>query len=144
MIAKTLKAAGQFLLRYGLAITFIWLGLLKFKNSEADYLREILSNSSLFAWSLKFITPYAFSQIVAFLQMGVGLLIALKPVGRKLSFIGSIMAVVILLLSVTSIFTSGYVWQTGYGFPELSKLGQSILKDVVLLGAAAWCAGDSA
>jgi len=144
MIAKTLKLIGQFLLRYGLAIVFIWLGILKLKNSEADYMREVLSNSSLFGWSLKYITPYAFSQIVAYLQMGIGLLIALKPLARKLSFVGSLVAVVILLLSVTMLFSSGYVWQTGYGFPELSKLGQSILKDVVLLGAAAWCAGDSA
>lgn len=144
MIAKTLKLIGQFLLRYGLAIVFIWLGILKLKNSEADYMREVLSNSSLFGWSLKYITAYAFSQIVAYLQMGIGLLIALKPVARKLSFVGSLVAVVILLLSVTMLFSSGYVWQTGYGFPELSKLGQSILKDVVLLGAAAWCAGDSA
>jgi len=144
MIARIFKLAGAFLLRYGLAIVFIWLGLLKLKNSEADYMREVLSNSSLFGWSLKYITPYAFSQIVAYLQMGIGLLIALKPVVRKLSFISSLIAVVLLLLSVTMLFTSGYVWQAGYGFPELSKLGQSILKDVVLLGAAAWCVGDSA
>jgi len=144
MIAKTLKLIGQFLLRYGLAIVFIWLGILKLKNSEADYMREVLSNSSLFGWSLKYITAYAFSQIVAYLQMGIGLVIALKPVARKLSFVGSLVAVVVLLLSVTTLFSSGYVWQTGYGFPELSKLGQSILKDIVLLGAAAWCAGDSA
>ena len=144
MIAKTLKLIGQFLLRYGLAIVFIWLGILKLKNSEADYMREVLSNSSLFGWSLKYITAYAFSQIVAYLQMGIGLLIALKPVARKLSFVGSLLAVVVLLLSVAVLFSPGSVWQTGYGFPELSKLGQSILKDVVLLGAAAWCAGDSA
>jgi len=144
MIGKTLKLIGQFLLRYGLAIVFIWLGILKLKNSEADYMRDVLSNSTLFGWSLKYITAYAFSQIVAYLQMGIGLLIALKLVARRLSFVGSLVAVVILLLSVTMLFSSGSVWQAGYGFPELSKLGQSILKDVVLLGAAAWCAGDSA
>ncbi len=143
-MAKIFKLVGQFLLRYGLAIVFIWLGLLKLKNSEADYMGEVLSNSSVFGGLLKYVTPYAFSQIVAYLQMAIGLLIALKPVGRKISFVGSLVAVVVLLLSVTMLFTSGYVWQTGYGFPELSKLGQSILKDVVLLGAAAWCAGDSA
>jgi len=143
-MAKLLKLIGQFLLRYGLAIVFIWLGLLKLKNSEADYMGEVLSNSSVFGWVLKYVTPYAFSQIVAYLQMAIGLLIALKPLARRISFVGSLVAVLVLLLSVTMLVTSGYVWQTGYGFPELSKLGQSILKDVVLLGAAAWCAGDSA
>jgi len=144
MIAKTFKAAGQFLLRYGLAITFIWLGLMKLKNSEADYLRQVLSNSGLFSWLLKYLTSYAFSQIIAYLQIVIGVMIALKPVARKVSVWGGIIATVVLFLSVSALFTSSYVWQAPYGFPELSKLGQSILKDLVLLGAAMWCVGDSA
>ncbi|MCU4155952.1 DUF417 family protein [Carboxylicivirga sp. A043] len=144
MIAKTFKTAGQFILRYGLAITFIWLGLMKLRNSEADYLKQVLSNSSMFSWMLKYITSYAFSQMLAYLQMIIGVLIALKPVARKVSFWGGVAATVILLISVSTLFTSSYVWQAPYGFPELSKLGQSILKDVILLGGAMWCVGDSA
>ncbi len=144
MLANSLKKLGQFLLRYGFAIAFIWLGLMKLKNSEADHLKQILSHSDLFRWMLKYITPYAFSQIIAFLQMAIGVAIAAKPVARRVSFWGGMAAAVILLISVSALFTSSYVWQAPYGFPELSKLGQSILKDVVLLGVALWCAGDSA
>ncbi|WP_439183118.1 DUF417 family protein [Carboxylicivirga taeanensis] len=144
MIAKTFKALAQFIFRYGLAVVFIWLGLMKLKNSEANYLRDVLSNSSLFSWMLKYITAYAFTQVVAYLQILIGVMLALKPVARKLSLVGGVLATVILFLSVTMLFTSGYVWLAPYGFPELSKLGQSILKDVVLLGAAMWCVGDSA
>ncbi len=144
IIANTLKTSGQFLLRYGLALTLIWIGLLKFKNSEADYLKQILADSSIFSWTLKYLTSYAFSQIIAWLQIIIGILIAIKPVARKVSFWGGLAAVLLFLFSVSALFTSGYVWQVGYGFPELSKVGQSILKDLVLLGAAAWCTGDSA
>jgi len=144
MLAKSFKKAGQFILRYGLAIAFIWLGLMKLKNSEADYLKDILSNSALFSWMLTYITPYAFSQLIAYLQMLVGVAIAVRPVARKLSLWGAVVASVILVLSVSTLFTSSFVWQAPYGFPELSKLGQSILKDLVLLGAAMWCVGDSA
>ncbi|WP_185968801.1 DUF417 family protein [Carboxylicivirga sp. M1479] len=144
MIGKTFKIAGRFLLRYGLAIVLIWLGLMKLKNIEADYLKDVLANSSLFNWLLKYFTSYAFSQIVAYLQMALGVLIALKPVARKVSFWGGLVATVILFISVSTLLTSSYVWLSPYGFPELSKLGQSILKDVVLLGAALWCVGDSA
>ncbi len=143
IIEKSFKTIGQFILRYGLAIVFIWLGWLKFKNSEADYLKDILKNSALFAWMLKYVTAYTFSLIVAYLQLAVGILLLLKPVSKKLSLIGGLIAVVILTLSVTTLFTSDYVWQAGYGFPELSKVGQSMLKDLILLGAAAWCVGDS-
>ncbi|MCU4174140.1 DUF417 family protein [Carboxylicivirga sp. N1Y90] len=144
IIAKTFKSLSHFILRYGLAIVFIWLGLLKFKNTEADYLNDILKNSSLFSWLLKYITAYTFTLVLAYLQMIIGILLMLKPVSKKLSFIGAIIAVIILTISVSTLFTSGHVWQSGYGFPELSKLGQSILKDIILLGAAAWCVGDSA
>ncbi|MBK3518532.1 DUF417 family protein [Carboxylicivirga marina] len=144
MIGKTFKTFGQFVLRYGFAITFIWLGLMKLRNSEADYLKQVLSNSSLFSWMLQYITSYAFSQLIAYLQMAIGLLITLKPVARKVSFWGGFAASVILLISVSTIFSSSIVWEANYGFPELSKHGQSILKDVVLLGAALWCTGDSA
>ena len=143
IIAKSFKAIGQFIFRYGLALVFIWLGLLKFNNSEADYLKDILRDSPLFSWMLKYFTSYTFSMIIAYFQIIIGVLLALKPVARKLSLIGGILALLVLGISVLTLFTSGYVWQTGYGFPALSKLGQSILKDVILFGAAAWCVGDS-
>lgn len=144
MLNKTFKTTGKLILRYGLAITFIWLGLLKFKNSEADYLKELLANSALFGWLLKYITHYAFAQLIAWLQILIGILLLARPISKKLSFWGGIMASVILIISVSTLFVSNYVWQPPYGFPELSKIGQSILKDVVLLGAALWSVGDSA
>ncbi|MBS2098821.1 DUF417 family protein [Carboxylicivirga linearis] len=143
ILAKSFKAIGQFIFRYGLALIFIWLGILKFKNSEADYLKDILQNSSMFSWMLKYVTSYTFSLIIAYLQIGIGILLAIKPVAKKLSLVGGLLAVLVLGISVLTLFTSGYVWQTGYGFPELSKVGQSILKDLLLFGAAAWCVGDS-
>ncbi len=143
MIAKTTKTFAQFIFRYGLGLVFIWLGYLKFKNSEADYLKDILQNSSLFGWMLKYITAYTFSMVIAYLQIAIGLFIVLKPVSKKLSLFGGILAIIVLGLSVLTLFSSAYVWQSGYGFPELSKLGQSILKDLILFGAAIWCVGDS-
>nr|WP_321454108.1 DUF417 family protein [uncultured Carboxylicivirga sp.] len=143
IVAKSFKAISQFIFRYGLALVFIWLGVLKFKNSEADYLKDILQNSSLFSWMLKYVTSYTFALLIAYLQIAIGILLAIKPVAKKLSLIGGFFAVLVLGISVLTLFTSGYVWQTGYGFPELSKLGQSILKDLILFAAATWCVGDS-
>nr|WP_321406677.1 DUF417 family protein [uncultured Carboxylicivirga sp.] len=143
ILAKSFKAISQFIFRYGLALVFIWLGILKFKNAEADYLKDILQNSSLFSWMLKYVTSYTFSLMIAYLQIAIGILLAIKPVAKKLSLFGGLLAVLVLGISLLTLFTSGYVWQAGYGFPELSKLGQSILKDLILFGAAAWCVGDS-
>ncbi len=141
-INKLFKASGVFILRYGLGLVIIWLGFLKFKNSEADYTYQLISGGYL-SWILQYLTPYALNQIVAYLQIIIGLLIMLKPISRSLSFWGGLAAVIMLLFSISLLFTSNVVWQTGYGFPELSKVGQTILKDFVLFGAAAWCVGDS-
>ena len=141
-LSKLLKTAGVFILRYGLGIVIIWLGFLKFKNSEADYTHQLISGGYM-SWILKYIIPSALNQIVAYLQIVIGFFIMVKPISRKLSFWGGLAASVMFLFSVSLLFSSDVVWLAGYGFPELSKIGQTILKDFVLFGAAAWCVGDS-
>jgi len=142
IISKSLKFLGGFILRYGLGVVIVWLGFLKFKNIEADYTHQLISGGYL-SWVLKYLTPYALNQIVAYLQILIGILIIMKPVARTLSFWGSLAACFMFFLSISLLFSSDVVWQTGYGFPELSKIGQTILKDFILFGAAAWCVGDS-
>ncbi len=141
-LRKLLKAVSIFLLRYGLGIVIIWFGILKFKNTEADYMHRLITGGYL-SWVLKYITPYALSQIIAYVQIFAGLLLMLKPVSKKLSLWGGILISVMFLLSISLLFTSSVVWEVGYGFPELSKAGQTVLKDFVLLGATAWCIEDS-
>ncbi len=141
-ISKLLKTVGTFILRYGLGMVIIWLGFLKFKNSEAEYTHQLISNGYM-SWILKYLTPYALNQIVAYLQILVGFFIMVKPISKSLSFWGGIVAVVMFIFSISLLFTTKIVWLSGYGFPELSKVGQAVLKDFILLGAAAWCVGDS-
>jgi uncharacterized membrane protein YkgB len=141
-ISKLLKTVGIFILRYGLGIVIIWLGFLKFKNSEAEYTHQLISGGYL-SWLFKYLTPYALNHIVAYLQIVIGLFIMLKPISRALSFWGGIGATLMFLFSISLLFTSQIVWLSGYGFPELSKIGQTLLKDFILFGAAAWCVGDS-
>ena len=143
MLKKTLQTTSKLILHYGLAIVYIWLGIMKFKNTEADSLKELLSNSAIYSWMLKYITHYAFAMLIAWVQIFIGLLILAKPISKRLSFWGGALASVLLIMSISTLFVSDFVWQAPYGFPELSRLGQSILKDTVLLGAALWCVSDS-
>lgn len=141
-LSKLLKTIGVFILRYGLGIVIIWLGFLKFKNSEADYTHQLISGGYM-SWILKYLTPYALNQILAYMQIIIGVFIMVKPISKSLSFWGGVAAAAMFLISISLLFSSNVVWLTGYGFPELSKVGQSILKDFILFGAAAWCVGDS-
>lgn len=143
LFKKTLLLFGQFLFRYGLGIMLIWIGIMKFRNAEAIHLEQAMSQTILFNWLLKYITIYTLSLIIAWVQIFAGLMIMLKPVSAKISTWGAILAMIVFLSGILVFLTSGIVWQSGYGFPELSRAGHSFIKDFVLFGAAAWCVSDS-
>jgi reactive chlorine resistance protein C len=143
ILKKSFLAIAQFLFRYGLGIILIWLGVMKFKNSEALHIENAMAQTFLFKWMLKYVTIYAFSMLIAWIQILAGLFIMLKPVSSKLAAWGGAFAMIIFLAGILVFFTSGVVWQVGYGFPELSRAGHSFLKDFVLFAAAAWCYSDS-
>lgn len=143
IIKKISLGIGQFLLRYGLGIVLIWLGIMKFRNSEAIHIEQAMAETILFKWMLKYITIYAFSQIIAWIQIIAGLFIMLQPVSKKMAAWGGALAMIVFLAGILVFISSGIIWQTGYGFPELSRAGHSFLKDFILFGAAAWCWSDS-
>lgn len=143
-LIKTLSEnIAEIIFRYGLAIVLIWLGIVKFKNSEAIHLERAMANTVLFSWLLKFVTIYVFAQIVAWLHIVSGLLLLVKVASKRLALWGSIMASVIFLSGILVFVSSGIVWQVGYGFPELSRTGHSLLKDFILFGTSLWCISDS-
>jgi len=60
------------------------------------------------------------------------------------SAIGSLGVIVMSLITLTFVFTTPGVWQPGYGFPFPSPMpGQFLAKDILLLGAAIWTAGEA-
>ena len=75
---------------------------------------------------------------------GIGVLIALRPVWPMGSAVGSGLAAGMFLTTLSFLVTTpGWEPSLG-GFPALSAMpGQSLLKDVVLLGVALWSAGEA-
>jgi uncharacterized membrane protein YkgB len=72
-----------------------------------------------------------------------GLLIATRPFAPRLSAVGSVMCVPIFLTTLSFMLSTPGVWQPGYGFPALSATGAFLVKDIVLLGAAAWTGAEA-
>jgi uncharacterized membrane protein YkgB len=143
LISKTLTIFGHFLLRYGLALVLVWLGIMKFSSGEVMHVERALSQVNWLGWLLHYFTAHALSHLFAWLLIVTGVLVALRPVSRKLSLWGGSLAFFIFLFGVIMLGTSGFLLVAGSGFPELSSSGQGLLKDIVLLGAAAWCTADS-
>ena len=71
------------------------------------------------------------------------MLIAVRAFAPRLSAVGSVAAILMFLTTLSFMLSTPGVWQPGYGFPFLSGAGQFLVKDLLLLGAAIWTAGDS-
>ena len=53
-------------------------------------------------------------------------------------------AIIMFLITLSFVLTTPGVWQPGYGFPFLApNPGQFLAKDLLLLGAAVWTAGEA-
>jgi uncharacterized membrane protein YkgB len=79
------------------------------------------------------------------MEIVAALLIALRPVWPSASAIGSALAVVLFMGTLSFLFTTpGVVSMHAAGLPVLSGMpGQFLLKDLVLIGVSLWTLGDS-
>ena len=136
--------SGSFLIRYGLVVILIWIGVLKFTQYEADGIRPLAEHSPFFSWVFAFLSTRAFASILGVIEISTGILIALRPLWPRLSAIGSIAATLTFLTTLTFIVSTPGVIQEGWAFPFISgSPGQFLIKDLVLLGAALWTAGEA-
>jgi reactive chlorine resistance protein C len=144
MLASRLNAIGMHIARYGLAIVLLWIGGMKFTAYEAEGIKPMVANSPIMGWAYKVMSEQAFSNLLGVVEIATGLLIALRPVWPLGSAVGSGLAVGTFVTTLTFLFTTpGWEPSLG-GFPALSHMpGEFLLKDLVLLGAAIFTAGEA-
>jgi uncharacterized membrane protein YkgB len=137
------SVAGRQLVRYGLVVVIAWIGALKYSAYEAAAIHPLIANSPLMSWFYNILSVRALAATLGTLEIIAAALIALRVLSPRLSAIGSAMAVLLFLGTLSLLFTTPGV-TAGGGFPVLSVLpGQFLLKDLVLLGASLWTLGDS-
>jgi len=139
-----LEAAGHMVLRYGLVLVVAWIGAMKFTAYEAAGIQPLVANSPLMGWMYRFLSVQAFSSLLGTVEIAVAVMIAVRPLSARVAAVGSAMAVMMFLTTLSFLFsTPGWEASLG-GFPALSVVpGQFLLKDVVLLGAAVWSLGEA-
>ncbi len=139
-----LEKFGAGLLRYGLVIVLLWVGLLKFTAYEAEGIQPLVANSPLMSWAYKVFSVQAFAALLGVIEIVTGVLIATRPFSPRVSAVGSIAAAIMFLLTMTFVLSTPGVWQPGYGFPFPSPFpGQFLAKDLLFLGASIWTAGEA-
>ena len=143
-IALRITDFGYRALRYGLALVVGWIGMMKFTAYEASGIQPLVAHSPFLGWLYHFLSVRQFSDGLGIVEVGIAILIALRPWSPKASAIGSGIAVLMFLTTLSFLFSTPGWEPTLGGFPALSAaVGQFLLKDVVLLGAATWSLGEA-
>ena len=125
-------------------LIFLWFGFMKFTAYEAKGITPLVMHSPLLSWAYGLLGERGFATALGLVEISIGVLIALRPISARASGIGSVASTVTFITTLTFILTTPGVWQEGYGFPYLSgPIGQFLIKDVVLLAASIWTAGEA-
>jgi len=143
-IALSINTLACPVLRYGLSLVIAWMGVMKFTGYEAKGIEPLVAHSPLLSWAYHVWTVRQFSIGLGVVELAIAILIALRPWSPKACAVGSVFAILMFLVTLSFLVTTpGWEPSLG-GFPALSEaVGQFLIKDVVLLGAAIYSLGEA-
>lgn len=143
-IAPQVDRVGRAAVPYSLVVVLVYIGSLKFLPYEAEGISGLVSNSPLMGWAYTLLSIRGLSAVIGVSELVIAMLISLHPFSARASAIGSLLAIVMFLTTLSFLFSTPGVIEDSIGFPALSALpGQFLLKDLVLLAASIWTFGDS-
>jgi len=138
-----LESAGAVVSRYGLVVILLLIGILKFTPAEADGIQPLVAHSPFMSWMYLVVSKQGVSNFIGVVELLIALLLALRPISPRASFIGSLGAITTFLLTTSFLFSTPGAIQLGHGVEILGGTGQFLIKDLVLLGASFWTAAEA-
>ncbi len=140
----TPQKAAALVLRYGLVLVIFWIAAMKFTEYEAKGIQPLVAHSPLLSWMYGFLSVTGFAKLLGLVELIIALLIALRPISARACELGSALAMAMFLTTLSFLFSTPGWEPTLGGFPALSSaVGQFLIKDVVLFGAAFWSFAES-
>ncbi|WP_345235930.1 YkgB family protein [Hymenobacter saemangeumensis] len=140
---SVLDRAGTLVLRYSLVLIVLWFGLFKFTPTEAKAIQPLFTHSPLFSWLYDVLSVQAVSNLVGTAEILIALLIALRPLAPRLSYLGSLGAVLTFVVTLSFLFTTPGSFALVDGLWVPGGAGGFIIKDLSLLGAALYTAAEA-
>ena len=139
--AEPISRAGLYL---SLAIIYAWFGGMKFTDYEAQGLVPLVQNSPLVSWFYALLSVRGFSTFLGFLELSIGLLIALRLASPVFSAAGGLLSAGLFVTTVSFMISTPGVVVPELGAPAITVApGQFLLKDVGLFAASFWVFVDS-
>jgi uncharacterized membrane protein YkgB len=136
-LGNWLVNSGTHLLRYGLVFLLLLIGGTKFTQFEAEAIRPLVENSPFLSWMYRVADYRTTSAMIGVIELVIGVLIALRPFARRISGYGSLAAVGMFLTTLSFLFTTPGALEPG------NAAGGFLMKDLILLGAAVFTAGEA-
>ena len=141
---NTVDVVGGLLARYGLVVVIAWYGGLKFMEYEAQGIQPLVSASPFMGWLYDIFSVSAFSALLGVFELAAAALLAVKPWWPKVSAVGSLLAIMLFVATISFMFTTPGVFDASQGgFPALSLEGGFLMKDIALLGISVWTLTDA-
>jgi len=135
--AARLSSLAGALLRYGLVALLLLWGAMKFTALEAEGIRPLVEHSPFLSWVYAAFGVRGGSDVIGVVELSAALLICLRRFRPGLAAAGS------LLAAATFVLTLSFLATTPGIFEPTNPFGGFIMKDVILLGAALWSAGEA-
>src|SRR5882757_7263389 len=133
---ERIQSFGGAIVRYGLAVVVAWIGALKFTDSEAVRIQLYIAHSPFMSWMDNVLTVRTLSGALGAVEIIAAVLVALRHWLPRPSAVGSAIATLLFISTLSFLFTTpGVTDSAAGGFPALSPVGQFLIKDIVLLGA---------
>lgn len=130
--AARLRTTGAFILRYSLVFFLLFFGALKWTSGEANAIQPLVSHSPFLSWLYPAVGVQTGSEVIGVVELIIGGLIALRRWVPFASAIGSIAATGMFVVTLSFLLTT----------PNVGESLPFLLKDLTLLGAAVWTAGE--
>ncbi len=114
-----------------------------FTPAEADGIQPLVAHSPFMSWMYLVVSKQGVSNFIGVVELLIALLLALRPISPRASFIGSLGAITTFLLTTSFLFSTPGAIQLGQGVEILDGTGQFLIKDLGLLGASFWTAAEA-
>src|SRR5918998_1820199 len=134
---RRLQPLGTGVLRYGLVgLLFFWGGL-KFTQFEAEAIQPLLAHSPLLSWMLALFDVRVASAIIGVVEIIFALGILTRRLWPRVSGLASLGASGMFLVTLSFLFSTPGV------LDPMSPAFGFLVKDLILLGAALYTAGEA-
>ncbi len=132
-------------LRFGLVAILIYFGLFKFTAVEAAGIHPLVAHSPFMSWLYGVLSERGVSNLIGTTELATAVLLLFWRARPELAVLGGIAGMVVFTLTLSFLVTTPGVWVRVPGFPVPvpGETGAFLIKDLFLLGAAAWCTRES-